>query len=217
MEYYLTKDELYHHGILGQKWGVRRFQNPDGSLTAEGKLRYRLDSKTGKYVKLSRKERKAAVQKQKTFEKARKAAEQAKRNKSPRDKKINELTNKQLDKYIERMQKEQRALQLKADINRLDPKPVSKGEQFIRKLWNQTIEPALLNQGRQYLEKLIKDAMNAQDNAKKKEADAKQKEFDEAKRDSQYWSNKWNAEKQKQAYEELIKEREEREKNKDKK
>lgn len=31
---------LVHHGILGQKWGVRRFQNPDGSLTAEGRSRY---------------------------------------------------------------------------------------------------------------------------------------------------------------------------------
>ena len=31
--------ELYHHGILGQKWGVRRFQNKDGSLTAAGKRR----------------------------------------------------------------------------------------------------------------------------------------------------------------------------------
>lgn len=29
--------ELYHHGIKGQKWGVRRFQNTDGSLTARGK------------------------------------------------------------------------------------------------------------------------------------------------------------------------------------
>lgn len=31
---------LSHHGILGQKWGVRRFQNPDGSLTNAGKVRY---------------------------------------------------------------------------------------------------------------------------------------------------------------------------------
>ena len=31
---------LIHHGILGQKWGVRRFQNKDGTLTAAGKKRF---------------------------------------------------------------------------------------------------------------------------------------------------------------------------------
>lgn len=31
---------FYHHGIKGQKWGIRRFQNKDGSLTAAGKKRY---------------------------------------------------------------------------------------------------------------------------------------------------------------------------------
>lgn len=33
-------DEIQHHGVLGQKWGVRRYQNADGSLTAEGRERY---------------------------------------------------------------------------------------------------------------------------------------------------------------------------------
>lgn len=33
-------NELYHHGIKGQKWGVRHYQNPDGSLTELGRKRY---------------------------------------------------------------------------------------------------------------------------------------------------------------------------------
>lgn len=36
---YGYSNELYHHGILGQRWGVRRYQNKDGTLTAAGKKR----------------------------------------------------------------------------------------------------------------------------------------------------------------------------------
>lgn len=43
-EYYVIRtgssEELYHHGIKGMKWGVRRFQKKDGSLTPAGKKRY---------------------------------------------------------------------------------------------------------------------------------------------------------------------------------
>ena len=33
-------DELFHHGVKGQKWGVRRYQNADGSLTKRGQKHY---------------------------------------------------------------------------------------------------------------------------------------------------------------------------------
>lgn len=37
----MYNNELYHHGVKGQKWGVRRYQNKDGSLTSAGKKRAR--------------------------------------------------------------------------------------------------------------------------------------------------------------------------------
>ena len=36
---FISDEEIYHHGIKGMRWGIRRYQNPDGSLTPTGKRR----------------------------------------------------------------------------------------------------------------------------------------------------------------------------------
>lgn len=48
MYYIATKNDtnyLIHHGVKGMHWGIRRYQNPDGTLTSEGRAKYRSNSK----------------------------------------------------------------------------------------------------------------------------------------------------------------------------
>ena len=42
---FISKYELYHHGVKGMKWGVHRYQRPDGSLTPAGRKRAEKDAK----------------------------------------------------------------------------------------------------------------------------------------------------------------------------
>ena len=56
MSFYFSKstsrpnDDLLHYGIKGQKWGIRRYQNEDGTLTEAGKKRYAISQKAANYA-----------------------------------------------------------------------------------------------------------------------------------------------------------------------
>lgn len=69
------EEYLAHHGVIGQKWGVRRYQNYDGSLTALGRKHRGLSEKSSKAVRTIEKAiKKRRAEKQAIREEARKAS-----------------------------------------------------------------------------------------------------------------------------------------------
>ena len=96
-----------HHGIKGQKWGVRRFQNDDGTLTSLGKLRYG-DSKD--YTEL-----KETVDKADSFIKTAKKYQSEKDHKEYESKiktDLSKMTDKELQQIVNRMNLEERYTQV---------------------------------------------------------------------------------------------------------
>ena len=129
----MNNDYLVHHGILGQKWGVRRYQNKDGSLTNAGKKRL-----------------------------AELEAEKAELEKGikPKESPTEQLSNADLRAIIERKRLEDDYSKLFATTPAQVKKGKSKVGQFTGWLAKDLIVPAATDIGRQYVKGLMADFVN---------------------------------------------------------
>ena len=164
--------ELTHWGIKGMKWGVRRFQNKDGSLTDAGGKRYNgsdyqpkksLGQKISDYKKASqhkenlKKAREARAAKKEAEEKAKAAAEQRKKDVESGNIKAKDMTNEELNDRINRLNNEKRYKQLIEETDQTS-KAMSYGKQFAKKMWEQAIVPATTEAGKQIIKDKIVEA-----------------------------------------------------------
>lgn len=137
----MENNVLIHHGIKGMKWGVRRFQKKDGSLTPAGKKRYSDGEKT---ESSSNKTSSNTTSSNQT-------------SSSGSKKKISELTDEELTARINRLGLEKRYKELMIEVN---PPKSNAGQSYVVGILKKIGENTAVNLGTQAANHVIGDLIN---------------------------------------------------------
>lgn len=154
-------EPIQHSGIKNMHWGIRRFQNKDGSLTPAGKLRYQTKSiKKAADMEIETLKRQASERRKIEKAQAKADARIAKAKKKygpketpPKPKSISEMSDQEIRDKIARIDLEN---SLKSRLPAAPTSKESAGKEFTARMMKNMIEPAVTNAGKELLEKTLK-------------------------------------------------------------